>query len=155
VVEDVSGTQKSMIFRSIFHRFFMFFPNPSRRPFLEGPSAGLYSKVRFWSDLGFPWVPKSTLGGAISPKKSKNGRTAVPDEPPWNRPGATWRPKRPKMIQESIFDGFWSYFGPFWLHFGRFGQIWYGFFMISYVFGRFCLDFANASALNPGQAECA
>ena len=44
------------------HRFFIkcscFFRTPFQRPFLEGPSARLSPKVRFWSDFRFSWDPK-------------------------------------------------------------------------------------------------
>ena len=55
---------KPLIFRWIFHYFSCFFRNPSRRAFLEVPSAGLSSKGRFWCHFGFsvgleidPWAP--------------------------------------------------------------------------------------------------
>ena len=68
--------QKPLIFRWIFHQFSCFFQNPSRRPFLEGPGADLYSKVRFWDpsrisgglEIG-PWTPhfrrKSRKSGVL------------------------------------------------------------------------------------------
>ena len=51
------------------------------------------------------------------PKNLKKRAAPNAGERPGADLGATWRRKRPKMIQESIFDGFWSYFGSFWLHF--------------------------------------
>ena len=42
----VLGHQKPSIFSSIFHYFSYLFKTPFPRPFLEGQSAGLYSKVR-------------------------------------------------------------------------------------------------------------
>ena len=51
-----------MIFGSFLDPFFIdfscFFRNPSRRPFLEVPSAGFHSKVRFWTDFRFSKGPK-------------------------------------------------------------------------------------------------
>ena len=60
-----------MIFGSFLDPFFIdfscFFRNPSRRPFLEVPSAGFHSKVRFWSDFRFSKGPKIRSGSACGP----------------------------------------------------------------------------------------
>jgi hypothetical protein len=50
--------EKPFILGSKFQRFFMFFQNRSRRPFLEGPGADLASTGRFWCHFRFPGFPK-------------------------------------------------------------------------------------------------
>ena len=53
--------QKPLIFLLIFHRFFMCFQNRSLGPFLEGPSAELLWKVRFWCHFRFQDFQKDTF----------------------------------------------------------------------------------------------
>ena len=135
VVEDVSGTQKASIFRSILHWIFMFFPNPSQRSFLEGRRAKLARKCRFGSDFRFPWVPKSTFGGTFSTKNAKKVESSTWGGAPWSRPG---RDLRPKTVQGCIFTDLGWILNRFWMDLGwfvddfwcDFGPIWNGFWMI-------------------------
>ena len=58
ILFDGFGPSKPLIFRSFFHRFFMFFQNRSPGLFLDGPSAELLWKVGFWCHLRFSWFSK-------------------------------------------------------------------------------------------------
>jgi hypothetical protein len=49
---------KPLIFRSFFHRFFIFFQNRFTGQFLGGPSAELFWKVRLWCHFRFSWFSK-------------------------------------------------------------------------------------------------
>ena len=60
---------KTSHFRQIFHQFSCFFQNPSRTAFFEAQSAGLSSKVRFWSHFRFSRVLKIDHWASISAKK--------------------------------------------------------------------------------------
>ena len=68
-----SEPSKPSIFASIFHQMFMFFQNPFQTAFLEGPSARLASKVRFWSDFRFSRGHKIDPWGAIFGQNGSKG----------------------------------------------------------------------------------
>ena len=75
----------------------MFFQNPSRRAFLEGPGADLASKGRFWSHFRFsaepkidPWgdmfaqnvdfeLPGARAETLLGPTRGQNGRRTLPN----------------------------------------------------------------------------
>ena len=97
------------------HRFFIkfscFFRTPFQRPFLEGPNARLYSKVRFWSDLRFfkgpeidPWNDTFSQKGSKKWVGRSTGRVL---EPTWARFGAENAPR-------TYFSRFGTVFGWFW-----------------------------------------
>ena len=54
----ISGTQKSIIFGSIFHGFFEVSPETLSEIIFGAKIPNLASKMRFWSDLGFSRGPK-------------------------------------------------------------------------------------------------
>ena len=82
-----------IIFPSIFHTNFMFFQKPSRRPFLEARSAGLSSKVRFWSHFGISGNPKINPWGDLFAQKGDFSVDCFRPEASWNRTGRDLVPK--------------------------------------------------------------
>ena len=110
-----SEPSKSIDFCIVFSLNFHVFPNPSRRAFLEGPSADLGSKVRFWSDFRFSQGPKMTPWSDIFSQKvdialpGGAGRSVL--EPTWARPATQNGPR-------THFHRFWLDFGSIWDGFG-------------------------------------
>ena len=113
--------QKLSFCMFLFHWFFMFFQNPSRRAFLEDPGADLASNGRFWNHFWFLMGPKidpwSVIFSKIGlPKSGLFARRAFRDRP--------WRHLRPKMVPgrratriSSILDRFPTDFGWFYMIF--------------------------------------
>ena len=98
---------------SFFGLFFIdlscFVRNPSWRAFLAPQTATYTPKVDFWSHLGFPGVPKMTLGATILTQKGSKWRvgfTARGDLEP------TLRPVTPKTSPRTPFLQFGIDFGP-------------------------------------------
>ena len=63
----ISGSQKSIIFSSIFHGFFEVSPETLSEAIFGAKISNLASKVRFWSDFGFSRGPKIRSGSACDP----------------------------------------------------------------------------------------
>ena len=79
---------------------------------MEGPSADLYPKVRFWNDFGLQYGPKVNH---FQPKRHQKGYLANEPksrEASWSRPG---RDLAPKTFQGRIFLDL----GSFLIDFGR------------------------------------
>ena len=110
----------------------MFFPYPFLRPFLEGPSTRLSSRVRFWSEIRFSRVPKSAdtgrCHGVIRLNKAESRCPLTPRRPSGR---SNCRPKSIKIdffrhqilasFSTCLFSGIFVFFDvfwhPFWLHF--------------------------------------
>ena len=80
----------------------MFFQNPFQTAFLEGPSARLASKMRFWTDFRYSKGPKIDPRGDLFPSKGiKKGISPKYGVPPGADLDVEWRRKRRKTIQGS------------------------------------------------------
>ena len=115
-----------------FHQIFMFFRTPSQRPFLEGPSARLASKVRFWCDFWFsrgPQIRRHRPVSGVSDKRSQHQRSAtfggLPSLPPGvHRGNQNGIQNRTSALhcRHQILASFWHAFFPaflaFWWPFG-------------------------------------
>ena len=115
------STIKNLIFRSDFHRFFMFFQNRSREPFLEGPGADLSSTGRFWCHFRFSGFPKRHLWGAIF---AQNVDLELPGGRPETVLGATLRRT---TLQNRFFPTFldlWTIWDRFLVDFALFPSFW-------------------------------
>jgi len=108
VVQDVSGIQKSMIFRSIFHCFFMFFPEPLPDLLFLVFFNMITKKVIFGppsKSTGLPkWHPKSHFS-AKKPEKFGGPRHFSRSR---NRLASKRPPGAFRTSFLSIFDAFWE-----------------------------------------------
>ena len=124
----VPSHQKALIFASMFHNIFVFFPIPPLEIIFRRPCADLGPKVWFLTDfesqLGTQMAPWNAIFGQQGSKKPLGRRTSTLLEPIWARFGA-------ENAQRMHFHRSWNVFGRFWKDFG---PIWDGFFMFLYYF---------------------
>ena len=85
----------------------MFFQNPFQTAFLEGPSARLASKMRFWTDFPFSKDPEIDPWGDLFGQKGSKKSDCFPGlsvlDPTWARFGAENDPRSNKIRPLSVF----------------------------------------------------